>query len=137
MCVSGSIISSMNLKVLPKDSVICSCSARLGVCAIVKAILITNQTFIGLVPNGGIVNEFLFYILSYNAKRLNDLSSGTTISYLSRSEFEKFEIPVPSLLEQKRIADLLSKLDNQIETNKLILENYVKFKKGLMQKIFL
>lgn len=48
--VSVEIIQNMNLKIIPKDSLIVSSSATFGVVAIVTQDLITNQTFIGLVP---------------------------------------------------------------------------------------
>ena len=48
--VSEDTIKKMNLKVYPKNTVLVSCSAYLGKSAIVKKPLVTNQTFIGLVP---------------------------------------------------------------------------------------
>jgi type I restriction enzyme S subunit len=50
----------------------------------------------------------------HSSKKLNTLSSGTTISYLSRKQFEQFEIDIPSLDEQIKIANFLSVLDNKI-----------------------
>ena len=47
--VSKEIIEDMNLVVFPKNTVIVSCSARMGICAITTTPLVTNQTFIGLV----------------------------------------------------------------------------------------
>lgn len=52
--VSEETVEKMNLRIIPKDSLIVSASATFGVTAFVKANLITNQTFIGLVPNDNI-----------------------------------------------------------------------------------
>ena len=49
----------MKLRVYPKGTVIVSCSAYLGVCAITTQPLVTNQTFIGLVPGKEIDNKYL------------------------------------------------------------------------------
>jgi len=61
--VSFKTIKEMNLKVYPFNTLLVSCSANLGFCSIVKKELITNQTFIGLVPNESIINiEYLYYV---------------------------------------------------------------------------
>ncbi|OGP66852.1 MAG: hypothetical protein A2W27_08365 [Deltaproteobacteria bacterium RBG_16_44_11] len=126
----------MNLKVHPKETLIVSCSADLGRCAIIKKPLVTNQTFIGLVINDKKAsNEFLFYYMSYNAEALNMLSSGTTISYLSREQFEAFEVFIPSSEEQTAIAAVLSDMDVDIEVLEQKLAKYRCIKQGMMQEL--
>lgn len=61
--VSDQVINEMNLKVFPTGTVICSCSASLGMYVINTQPLITNQTFIGLVCGNSIYNYFLRYWL--------------------------------------------------------------------------
>lgn len=112
--VTMETIEQMRMKIIPKWSVICSCSARLGVCAITTQELTTNQTFIALVPNKFIDTEYLYYTLSSHASRLQAMSAGTTIPYLSRKQFEEFNILVPELMEQQKsprfFRQLMSKL---------------------------
>ncbi|MBP3196413.1 MAG: restriction endonuclease subunit S, partial [Butyrivibrio sp.] len=48
--VTEETVKKMNLKIIPEGSVICSCSASLGVQAILTTPCVTNQTFIGIVP---------------------------------------------------------------------------------------
>ncbi len=135
--VSKETIQKMNLKVYPFNTLIVSCSANLGFCAIVKKELVTNQTFIGLVPKEDEINvEFLFYAMVLSARKLNSLSSGTTISYLSREQFEKFTIITPSLPEQTKIANLLSAIDDKINHTQKQIKKAEVWKKGLMQKMF-
>ena len=136
--VSMSTVKSMNLKVYPVDTLLVSCSAYLGKCAIIKKELVTNQTFIGLVPDKQKINiEFLFYTMILSEHRLNTLSSGTTISYLSREEFENFKVLIPSNMEeQTKIANFLSAIDDKIELVNTQLENTQQFKKGLLQQMF-
>jgi type I restriction enzyme S subunit len=129
-------ISNMNLKVFPKNTLLVSCSAFLGRCAIVGSELITNQTFIGLVPNNKVNVEFLFYIMIGEEKNLNLLSSGTTISYLSREQFEDYKIYIPcDVLEQTAIASILSDMDNEIEVLEQKLEKTRQIKQGMMQQL--
>ena len=135
--VNRELIKSMNLKVYPIGTLLVSCSANLGFCAITQTELMTNQTFIGLVPNKEKVDVlFLLYVMRMLSRKLNTLSSGTTISYLSRQQFEQFKIPYPSLSEQQKIANFLSSIDSKIESTSQQLNQTQTFKKGLLQKMF-
>ncbi|KAF5427526.1 type I restriction enzyme, S subunit [Candidatus Methanomarinus sp.] len=133
--VSKETIDEMNLKVYPKGTVLCSCSARLGICTIVKKPLVTNQTFIGLVPNEELYNEFLYYFMGFKSEKLQKISSGTTISYLSKEEFENFPITYTSIKEQKNIISIISTWDKAIELKEKLIEEKKEFKKGLVQKL--
>ncbi|MBR1905552.1 MAG: restriction endonuclease subunit S, partial [Clostridiales bacterium] len=115
--VSEETVRSMNLKIIPKGSLIVSASATFGVVAQVTQDLITNQTFIGLVPNDDNDLDFWYeYFLSPRARSYMRLqSAGSTIFYIAREKFENMEIFVPSSHEeQRKIGSLLSKLDDTI-----------------------
>ena len=128
-------ISDMNLKVYPKGTVLCSCSARLGVCTITSTELVSNQTFIGLYPSDGIDAEMLFYTMESHSEDLQKLSSGTTIAYLPREKFEEFEILVPPLPEQKKIASILTSVDEVIENTQKQIDKLQDLKKATMNEL--
>jgi type I restriction enzyme S subunit len=135
--VSIKTVKEMNLKVYPIGTLLVSCSANLGFCAITETELITNQTFIGLVPNSKKVDVlYLLYVMRMLSHKLNTLSSGTTISYLSRQQFEQFKVPYPNLLEQQKIANFLSSIDDKIESVNQQITQTQSFKKGLLQQLF-
>lgn len=134
--VSLETIKKMNLKIFPLNTLLVSCSANLGKCAIISKELITNQTFIGLVPNKTVNVEYLFYKMSFEESRLNEMATGTTISYLSREQFEKYEITTsPTKEEQSAIAKVLSSMDKEIETLNTKLEKYRNLKTAMMQQL--
>ncbi len=118
LMVSDDIIKKMNLKVFPTGTVICSCSATLGVCAINTQPLITNQTFIGLVCSPKVSNRYIFYYMSTRKKELLSLSTTGTIPYVSREKFENMQIPIPSISEQNRIVGILDTFTASIENLK-------------------
>lgn len=129
-------VSKMNLKIFPVNTLLVSCSANLGRCAIVKQKLVTNQTFIGLVPSDRIDVAFLYYKMSREDKNLNNMATGTTISYLSREQFENYEILIPSSkAEQTAIANILSDCDSEIAALEEKRDKYKEIKQGMMQKL--
>ncbi len=136
--VDKKTIEQMNLKVYPINTVLVSCSADLGKCAIIKKPLVSNQTFIGLVVDESIMsNEFLYYYMTFKAGELNNLSSGTTISYLSREQFEFFNVVVPPTKdEQTLIAQIISDMDSEIQKLETCRNKYIMIKNGMMQKLF-
>lgn len=129
-------VNAMNLKIYPVNTLIVSCSAYLGRCAIIKKELVTNQTFIGLVPNSKVNVEYLFYVMCREEQRLNTLSSGTTISYLSREQFEEYSILMPpTVSEQTAIAEILSDMDAEIDKLTAKLNKLRGIKQGMMSEL--
>ena len=114
--VSDETIKSMNLKVIPKGSLIVSASATFGVVAIVNNDLITNQTFIGLVPNKDFDIDFLYSLFEAPTTKgkLLKLSAGSTIFYIARESFENLVLSVPSKEEQIKILKVFKSIDDSI-----------------------
>ena len=133
--VTSNTVKEMKLRIYPIGTILCSCSATIGVCAITKRELITNQTFIGIFPNCRINNEYLYYYLSTQKNNLIKIGSGSTILYISRKKFEAFPINLPLIQEQQKIASILSGVDALIESTQHIIEKTERLKKGLMQKL--
>jgi type I restriction enzyme, S subunit len=135
--VDEDIIELMNLKVHPKGTLLVSCSADLGRCAIVGRPLVSNQTFIGLVfDNNKTSNEFFYYYMTFFAQQLNNLSSGTTISYLSREQFETFKVKAPiGKTEQQAIATVLSDIDDEIVALEQRRDKTRLLKLGILQEL--
>ncbi len=101
-------LSSCNLKLIPKGSVVLSSRAPIGHLAIAKVELCTNQGCKSFVPKDRIDTVFLFYALKISVPQLKEIGSGATFSEISKSQLAKFEIPLPPLSEQKRIVKILN-----------------------------
>ena len=106
-CVTTKSVTEMPLRVFPTNTVLVSCSANLGICAITTRPLVTNQTFIGLVPKDDVDSKFLYYLMGSKSTLLNEMATGVTIRYLSREKFSNLLVSIPSLPEQQRIVRLL------------------------------
>jgi type I restriction enzyme S subunit len=136
-CVDIDTVHSMNLKVYPTGTLLVSCSADLGRCAIVTRPLVSNQTFIGLVMDDATSsNLFFYYFMTSLAEDLNNMSSGTTISYLSREQFEEYIVSVPvDKEEQVAIAMILFDMDSEITMLGTRLDKVRQLKLGMMQEL--
>ena len=128
--VSMETIKKMNMHICPKGSIICSCSASLGVQAIVTVDCCTNQTFIGIVPKHEVLfNEYLYYFLGAQTKYFNEIATGTTIKYISRDKFENLLFPLPPIIEQEKTVSAIEhyfSLINAIENDKSDLQAAIK-----------
>ena len=78
-----------------------------------------------------------YYINSYSYHdSLIPLVTGIKVSSISKSSIAKTIVKYPSIDEQKKIAELLSKVDEVIAEREEEVKDLEKQKKGLMQKIF-
>ena len=93
--------------VVPKGTVLFSSRATIGKVAVADMPLTTNQGFANFVPRSEISSRFLAYTLWHRREDIARLSGSTTFKEVSRSTLRKYEIPVPPLAEQERIAKLL------------------------------
>ena len=113
--VSPETVDAMNLKVLPAGAVLCSCSCSMGATAIVSKPLVTNQTFIGIVPKQNLTSDYLYFFFHFAADHLNSIGTGAIQSYLSRDDFRRLRLPGPSLAEQTAIAGFLDRETGKID----------------------
>ncbi|MDY3068752.1 MAG: restriction endonuclease subunit S [Parabacteroides sp.] len=104
-------------KILPPYSVLVTCiGSDMGKVVITKDPCITNQQINSIIPNESVDPHFLYYTLinSYDVLRVMG-GDGTAVPIVNKRDFENIKIEIPSLEEQKRIAFILSSLDDKID----------------------
>lgn len=69
-------------------------------------------------------------------KQMNSSFEGSVRNNLSYDTLSNFNIQLPVLEEQQKIADFLSSIDSKIESIEKELEGLKEFKKGLLQQMF-
>lgn len=84
------------------------------------------------------VNGFKGYMMQSESvrKQVKVLAAGAKVLGISKSNLEKVNVKLPSLQEQERISNFLTKVDKIIEKQDEKVKNLEKYKKGMMQKIF-
>lgn len=80
--------------------------------------------------------RFLFYILQSLKGSLNTNAQGSTFVAVNGSALNKLHVLLPSLREQKKIAEVLGSVDEDIEKIQELIEMTEKLKRGLMQQLF-
>ena len=68
-------------------------------------------------------------------KLLEDYTSRTSIAHLTREKLLSLPIKLPPLLEQQKIAKILSTWDKAISTTERLIDNSIQQKKAVMQQL--
>jgi type I restriction enzyme S subunit len=110
--------------------------ATLGEVRIAGCEVCTNQGFKSLVPFIGIDNFFLFYQIALNKEQYKGLGIGSTFLEVNKRDTEKFEVLIAPLPQQRRIAEILSTLDEAIEQTEALIAKMQQVKAGLMHDLF-
>ena len=122
----------------PPDSLAISKSGTIGRVGILKDWMCGNRAVINIKPNESIANKkYLFYCLLLGRPQIERLAEGSVQKNLYISELSKFEIPLPILEIQNKIANILGTLDEKIELNKKTNETLEGIAKSLFKSWFI
>lgn len=122
--------------ILPIGTTVFTCIASIGKMAITSIPSVTNQQINSIIPGELIDQEFLFYAVQSIAPKIKASQASNTLPIINKTEFSKFRVPVPDKTEQQKIATFLSQIDEKITLEAEKLEELKKFKKALLQRMF-
>ena len=121
----------------PPDSIVISKSGTIGRLGIIKDYMCGNRATINIQPKENINLFYLFYFLRSKQREFANLAVGSVQKNLYISILEEIEIDLPSLQDQKRIAVILSSLDDKIELNNKINENLERQAQAFYEYLFI
>jgi type I restriction enzyme S subunit len=98
---------SCSTLLLPMGAVLFTSRAPVGLVAIAGAPMCTNQGFKTLVPGPDVDSGYLYWWLRRFAPAIESRGNGTTFTEVSKAVVSRFEIVLPPLSEQRRIASTL------------------------------
>ena len=87
---------SCSTHILPPNTILMSSRAPIGLLAIAKAEICTNQGFKNFVPRTTNIATYLYYYLQAHIKQIEQLGTGTTFKEVSREDILKFPILKPN-----------------------------------------
>lgn len=134
--------SNSSTKLLPPNTVVVALAGQgktRGSVAITRIKLCTNQSLAGLVLKEGsnVISDYLYQYLKNQYSELRKVSSGDGgRGGLNLNIISEFPIILPSLKEQRKIADFFTVIDDQINIEKERLVTMEAIKKGLLQGLF-
>lgn len=88
--------NSCSAHLLPINTILMSSRAPIGLLAIAKKELCTNQGFKNFVPKEESIATYICYYLQTYIKQIEQLGTGTTFKEVSRDEILRFQILKPS-----------------------------------------
>lgn len=121
--ISKVALEETNLKLFPKNTLSVAMYGEgktRGNVSILAEQMTTNQACCNIIVDNKFANyKFIYYWLKNSYYKLRSLSSGIR-NNLNSEDIKKFEINLPSLPTQQKIAAVLSSLDDKIALNKKI-----------------
>ena len=109
---------------IDEGSICVSCIGNIGYAGIVKLRCASNQQINSITVSEYFDRDFIYYsIKNLWSFFKNYEGQSTTVSILNKGHFANISIKCPSLDTQKKIASILSSLDDKIECNRKINEN--------------
>ena len=119
---------------IPKNAILFARIGIIGKVGIAKRDSSCNQQINFIIPKSGIDYQYLYYVLQFVSPIIRDNATTQVVPMINKSEFEKFEVPIPDYEEQKVIAKALSDVDELIAGLKIEIEKNSNIKNGLVQR---
>jgi type I restriction enzyme S subunit len=117
--ISDQGLATSSAKYFPQDTVLMAMyGATVGKLGILKQPATTNQAICGLeIDNTKADYRYVYYALLQTREALTEKAFGAAQQNLNQDLIRNFEIPLPPLPTQRKIADILSAYDDLIENN--------------------
>jgi type I restriction enzyme S subunit len=121
-------LENSSAKMFPVNTVLVAMyGATAGQVGILRFEAATNQAVCGILPNDRFIPEYIYYALLSKKAELISKAAGNAQPNISQIKIRNTEIPVPTLLEQKRIVSIVDEafeaIDIAIDNTKQNLTN--------------
>ncbi len=122
---------------IPKGSLILTIQGSIGRVAITDYEAYMDRTLLVFQKFYEEVDlKFIMYIIRELFNVAKENANGSTIKTITKEELSDYTIKLPPLPQQKKIAKILSTVDNVIEKTESAIAKYQAIKQGLMHDLF-
>ncbi|RIK82258.1 hypothetical protein DCC62_00505 [candidate division KSB1 bacterium] len=124
--ISEAGLKNSSAKLLPEDSILVSSRATIGRVGINKVKLATNQGFKNVIvkKRDEIDPYYVAIVITTLVPEMESMASGGTFKEISKSNFAKLKLPLPSTEEQHSIVTDFKTEQKHIESAKRMIELY-------------
>jgi type I restriction enzyme S subunit len=132
-------VKNLGLHLIPKHSVLIGTAGQGKTRCTVgtnERELCTNDAMLSMIPKNDVYYLYLLFLLEGKYQHLRLLTPQETKTRLSTNNLKSFMINLPSLDEQKKVADFVFSVEKKILLLEKKLENLKLFKIGLTSKLF-
>ena len=125
---------------LKKDDLVTIQTGAIGTTAIIPAELEGSNCHALIITRYNKESSSPLFVSYYiNSQRGQDqiksIETGTTMKHVNVKDFKKYSLPLPPLPEQKKIASILTTVDDKISSIENQIKQTEQLKKGLMEKL--
>lgn len=128
-------IKNSSARLLPKDTVVFSRTATVGLCARMGREMATSQDFANWVCGPKLDPRYLVQVFRHMDREWKRLQAGSTHQTVYMPVFKKLKILLPPRKEQEAIADVGDAFDERILAEQRYLEQLRAAKRGLAQAL--
>ena len=130
-------IGFQKTRIIPKHSILVTCiGSTIGKMGMASTVMSTNQQINTIVANSSFDKDFVYYAIQSRFPKYLSSIAVQAVPILSKSTFGELENYYPSIIEQKRIGELLSLLDERIDTQRRLIEDLEKLRYAIRNKLF-
>jgi len=122
---------------LDPGQLIISARGTVGALAQLGKSMAFNQSCYGLdAKTKYLINDYLYYLVKQKIKELQQISHGAVFDTITKDTFQNIQVKLPTLNSQKKIAHILSTLDDKIELNLKMNQTLEEMAQALFKSLF-
>lgn len=130
-------VENSSAKLFPEGTILLSIFATVGKVAVLGIPATTNQAIAGIqLKTDAVLPSFLVHFLKFSERELKNLGRGVAQNNINLSKLRNFQIPLPPLAEQQRIADVLNQTTSILEFARQEVRKIDESRSALFESLF-
>ncbi|WP_338499177.1 restriction endonuclease subunit S [Delftia tsuruhatensis] len=134
--ITSKAIQNSATNLIPAGTLITPTRMALGRVAIFDCDVAINQDLKAIFPKASLATEYLLHWFQDNAARIEAAGTGSTVKGIRLETLRDFSLLLPPLQEQRKIANILTAVDDKLDVIARQIEATQTLKQGLMQMLF-
>jgi len=135
--VSEEAVSQTATNMIERGQLLIVTRTGVGKLAIAPCNIAISQDITGFyVDENQATPEFLYHRMRRGVEDLKKLNQGTSINGIIRADLVNYLVELPPLPQQRRIAEILTTVDEAMEQTEALIAKYQQLQAGLMHDLF-